>query len=96
MVREAFAGLDYDESGHIIIEPDPGAKSPQRCGDQAVAVLRGEVTSVAGTPIAVDADTICLHRDRPNAVEIAEAIRDRFASEGVRLAAMAEVADARS
>lgn len=65
MVREAFADLDYDESGHIIIEPDPWAKSPQRCGDQAVAVLRGEVTSVAGTPIAVEADTIsCTATDR--------------------------------
>ncbi|MFI0470734.1 LamB/YcsF family protein [Saccharopolyspora sp. 5N102] len=96
VVREAFADLDYDESGHIIIEPDPRAKSPQRCADQAVAVLRGEVTSVAGTPIAVDADTICLHGDRPNAAEIAAAIRDRFAAEGVRLAVMAEVADARS
>jgi 5-oxoprolinase (ATP-hydrolysing) subunit A len=95
VVREAFADLDYDESGHVIIEPEPQVKSPQHCADQAEAVLRGEVNSVAGTPIAVDADTICVHGDRPNSVEIAEAIRERFASAGVRLAPMAEVANAR-
>lgn len=95
VVREAFADLDYDNAGHIIIEPDPKPKSPDACADQAEAVLRGEVRSVEGNPVQVDADTICLHGDRPNAVEIAEAIRKRFASAGVRLAPMTEVADAR-
>lgn len=95
VIREAFADLDYDDSGHIIIEPEPLPKSPETCADQAEAVLRGEVRSVSGEPIPVDADTICLHGDRPNAVDIAEAIRERFASAGVRLAPMAEVADAR-
>ncbi|MDA3626579.1 5-oxoprolinase subunit PxpA [Saccharopolyspora oryzae] len=95
VVREAFADLDYDDDGHIIIEPDPQPKSPQRCADQAVAVLRGSVDSVSGTAIPVDADTICLHGDRPNAVDVARAIRDRFAAEGVALAPMAEVAGQR-
>ncbi|GAA2358602.1 5-oxoprolinase subunit PxpA [Saccharopolyspora halophila] len=95
VVREAFADLDYNDEGHIIIEPDPAAKSPQVCADQAEAVLRGEVRSADGNPVQVDADTICLHGDRPNAVEIAEAIRERFASAGVRLVPMAEAADAR-
>ena len=91
VVREAFADLDYDDAGHIIIEPDPQAKDPQRCADQAVAVLEGEVTSVNGKPIEVDADTVCLHGDRPNAVEVATAVRERFAAEGVRVAPMADV-----
>ncbi|MDI2030108.1 5-oxoprolinase subunit PxpA [Saccharopolyspora sp. TS4A08] len=95
VVREAFADLDYDDNGHIIIEPQPLPKPPETCADQAEAVLRGEVRSVNGAPVQVDADTICLHGDRPNAVEIAEAIRSRFASAGVRLAPMAEVADSR-
>ncbi|MEB3366715.1 LamB/YcsF family protein [Saccharopolyspora mangrovi] len=95
VVREAFADLDYDNAGHIIIEPDPKPKPPDACADQAEAVLRGEVRSVEGNPVQVDADTICLHGDRSNAVEIAEAIRGRFASAGVRLAPMTEVADAR-
>jgi UPF0271 protein len=91
VAREAFADLDYDGDGHIIIEPDPQAKDPQRCAQQAIDVLNGAVTSTSGKRIDVDADTICIHGDRPNAVDIAKAIRSRFAAEGVRIATMDEV-----
>lgn len=96
VVREAFADLDYDDSGTIIIDPESAAKDPQRCADQAIAALQGEVVSVHGNPVAVEADTICLHGDRPNSVEIARALRDRFTTEGVRIAPMAEVLAQRS
>lgn len=91
VVREAFADLDYDDNGHIIIEPNPGAKDPELCAEQAMSVLRGSVTSVHGSTIGVDADTICVHGDRPNAPEIARTIRARFDAAGVRLAPMHEV-----
>lgn len=91
VAREAFADLEYEDNGHMIIEPEPQAKDPQACADRASAILRGEVTSVNGTRIPVDADTICLHGDRPNAVEVAGAIRRRFDEEGVTVARMAEV-----
>jgi 5-oxoprolinase (ATP-hydrolysing) subunit A len=91
VAREAFADLDYNDDGHIIIEPDPQAKDPGRCAQQAIDVLNGAVTSVSGKRIDVDADTICIHGDRPNAVDIAQAIRSRFAAEGVRVATMGEV-----
>nr|WP_221316399.1 5-oxoprolinase subunit PxpA [Saccharopolyspora gloriosae] len=91
VVREAFADLDYDDAGHIIIEPDPVAKDPQACAQQALSVLRGKVHSVSGTAVPVRADSICLHGDRPNAVEVARAVRDAFAAEGVELAAMRAV-----
>lgn len=60
-----------------------------------LGILRGSVTSTNGTEIAVDADTICVHGDRPNGVEVAEAITRAFAKEGVRMAPMAEVLAAR-
>lgn len=96
VAREAFADLDYDDNGHIIIEPDPAAKDPRACADQAVAILAGQVTSTSGKPVPVDADTICVHGDRPNAVEIARTIRERFTAEGVAISTMTEVIDRRS
>lgn len=96
VAREAFADLEYDDDGHIIIEPDPIAKDPQACADKAIAILRGEVTSTSGKTVAVDADTICIHGDRPNAVEVAEAIRGRFAAEGVTIARMSDVIEQRN
>ena len=91
VAREAFADLDYDDNGHIIIEPDPQAKDPARCAQQAIDVLNGSVTSTSGKRIEVDADTICIHGDRPNAVDIATEIRRRFAADAVRVATMDEV-----
>lgn len=91
VAREAFADLDYDDNGHIIIEPEPGPKDPEACAQQAVDVLSGGVTSVSGKAIDVDADTICLHGDRPNAPDVARAIRARLAAEGVTVAAMHDV-----
>lgn len=96
VAREAFADLDYDDNGHIIIEPDPPAKDPERCAQQAIDALEGVMTSTSGKRIEVDADTICIHGDRPNCVDIAAAIRRRFEAEGVRLAPMADVITARS
>jgi UPF0271 protein len=91
VAREAFADLDYDDDGHIIIEPDPQAKDADRCAQQAIDILNGTVTSTSGKRLDVDADTICIHGDRPNAVDIAVAIRGRFEAEGVDVAQMGEV-----
>jgi len=95
VAREAFADLEYHDDGTIIIEPDPQPKDPQVCADKALGILRGSVTSTTGKKIAVDADTICIHGDRPNGVDVAEAITRAFAEEGVRMAPIAEVLAAR-
>jgi UPF0271 protein len=95
VAREAFADLEYDDDGAIIIEPDPRAKDPGTCAEKAYGILKGSVTTIGGRRVAVDADTICVHGDRPNAVEIAAAVRERFAAEGVTVAPMAEVIAAR-
>lgn len=91
VAREAFADLEYDDDGRIIIEPEPAAKDPLACADKAMAILAGEVTTTSGATVPVDADTICVHGDRPNAVDVADAIRSRFAAEGISVAPMADV-----
>ncbi|QVQ50199.1 LamB/YcsF family protein [Spiractinospora alimapuensis] len=95
VAREAFADLEYRDDGTIIIEPNPEAKDPDACAEKAVGILRGHVYSTSGTRVPVDADTICIHGDRPNAVDVADAITRRFVEEGVRMAPMAEVLAAR-
>lgn len=95
VAREAFADLDYDDDGRIIIEPNPEPKDPDTCAQQAVDVLEGGVRSVNGKAVDVDADTICLHGDRPNAPEIARAVRERFEQRSVRTAPMSDILAAR-
>lgn len=91
VVREAFADLDYDDEGHVIIEPDPRPRDPEVCAERAAGIVRGWVETVGGRRVAVDADSICVHGDRPNAVAVATAVRRRLAAEGVTVAPMARV-----
>lgn len=95
VAREAFADLEYHDDGTIIIEPNPEAKDPELCAEKAIGILRGHVLSTSGKQIEADADTICIHGDRPNAIEVADAIIQRFAEEDIRMAPMAEVLAAR-
>jgi len=95
VAREAFADLDYDDNGHIIIEPNPEAKDPEVCARQAIDILNGGVTSVNGKALDVDADTICLHGDRPNSPDVARAIRSRLQQHDVQVATMRDVVTSR-
>ncbi|MBB4929647.1 UPF0271 protein [Lipingzhangella halophila] len=95
VAREAFADLDYDDNGHIIIEPNPAAKDPRACADQAAAILSGRVRTVSGGTVGIEADTICVHGDRPNAVDVARAVRARIAAEGATVAPLRDVLAAR-
>jgi UPF0271 protein len=87
VVREGFADLEYDDEGRIIVEPEPAAKDPDVVAQQAVDLLEGHVTSTSGKHLDVDVETICLHGDRPNAVEIARALTVRLDGLGVTLRA---------
>lgn len=91
VAREAFADLEYDEEGHVIIEAEPVARDPLACAERAAGIVGGTLTTVEGRRLEVDADTVCVHGDRPNAVAVATAVRDRFAAEGVTVAPMARV-----
>jgi UPF0271 protein len=76
-VAEYYADLDYNAEGGLIITREHDAKDP---GDAAARCLRalteGKTRSVAGNDVAVGSDAICVHSDTPNAVAIAQAIRD--------------------
>lgn len=77
---EFFADLDYDESGNLIITREHGEVSPSEAANRAVrAVNEGVVRSVSGADVTVRAETVCVHSDTPNAVEIAREVRDALA-----------------
>ena len=59
---------------------------------QALAIATGKpVIATDGSPLVIGADTICLHGDTPGAVEHARAIREAFASHGIRISAVREL-----
>jgi UPF0271 protein len=58
----------------------------QEAADRLVGYLRsGRMPVAGGEPIALRADSICVHGDSPHAVEMARHIRARLQAEGVVL-----------
>jgi UPF0271 protein len=79
-VSEFYADLDYDEKGGLIITREHAAVDPQQAAECSVrAVKEGKARSVAGNDVPVRADSVCIHSDTPNAVDIAKAVRKALA-----------------
>ncbi len=73
---EFFADLEYDDNGGLIITREHNAVDPSLAAERAVAAVRdGKIASINGKPLQVRAETICIHSDTPNAVEIAKAVQ---------------------
>ena len=89
-VREAFADRAYTSEGTLVPRREEGAVLhdvdvvTERCVEMAT---RGEVTTIDGSRIAVDAASVCVHGDSPGAVEMARSVRTGLEAAGVRLAA---------
>ena len=81
LIAEFYADLDYDDDGRLIITREHHAVDPlevtARCRR---AISEGQVKSVNGKDVAVRADSICVHSDTPNAVEVARAVRAALSS----------------
>lgn len=85
IAAEAFADLEYTDDGHIIIDPENQRRDPQWCANQVTQILAGTVRSANGLEMPIQADTICLHSDRPGAENNARAVRDAITASGLTI-----------
>jgi UPF0271 protein len=63
---EAFADRRYHADGRLVSRHVAGSviSDPEEVAAQGLAIVRdGRVTSMEGTPVAVRADTLCIHGD---------------------------------
>ena len=76
-VAEYYADLEYSDEGGLLITREHAAVDPERAAERSLAAIKeGRTTSVNGSPVAVRADSICVHSDTPNALEVAARVRD--------------------
>lgn len=89
VAEEAFADRAYEADGSLRSRRLEGAvlDDPAATAAQAVAIVRGTVTAVDGTPLTVRADTICVHGDLPGAAARARAVREALLAAGIELRA---------
>lgn len=85
---EVFADRAYEEDGSLVSRKKQGAMITD--AEEAVRrvlqmVKKGTVTAITGKEIPVQADSICIHGDSPEAVEFARMIRTALIKEGIEL-----------
>jgi UPF0271 protein len=94
VAREAFADRAYNADGSLVSRTLPGAvlESPQDAATQAVRIaLNGVIMAHSGEPVALRADTLCIHGDTPAALAIVQAVRCGLDAAGVRVLPMDKV-----
>lgn len=95
VVAEAFADRAYTASGELVSRRDPGAvlHDPERVAARMLRLAaEGVVEASDGSLLRLDAQSICVHGDNPEAVAMARRIRDRLVAEGVSITPFHEVA----
>ncbi|MFH1227314.1 MAG: 5-oxoprolinase subunit PxpA [Planctomycetota bacterium] len=90
--REAFADRAYTADGRLVPRDKPGAviaSARQVCSRMLKLLTQGKLTSIDGQEIKLGKiDTICLHSDTPDALEIARKLRTRLVQEGIEVTSL--------
>ncbi len=89
-VGEVFADRGYTAAGTLVDRREPGAlvTDADDVAERVVRLVRdGVIRSTAGTDVAVEAETVCVHGDSPGAVATARAVRAALEAEGLAVRA---------
>lgn len=92
VVAEAFADRAYTPDGALVPRSEPGAvlHDAEEIAERCVRlVTTGQVTAVDGSAVEVQAESLCVHGDTPDAVSVADAVRRRLTGADVSIAPFA-------
>lgn len=90
VIGEAFAERAYEADGSLTPRTLPGAVLHDYAAAEAQVlglIARGEVVARSGEVVQIEADTLCLHGDRPDAVDFANRLRASLAAAGIEIQA---------
>jgi UPF0271 protein len=76
-LAEFYVDLEYAADGSLIIARRPHATSQERARERAeLALKEGVAIAATGERIPMRFETVCVHSDTPNAIEVARTVRD--------------------
>jgi len=88
LVREIYADRAYNDDGTLVARGTPGAvlHDAAEAADRVLRMLEeGALTSINGVRVPVKPETVCVHGDGPEALRMAETLRNRLERAGVKL-----------
>lgn len=79
-MAEAFVDRTYESDGTLRDRKfdDALITNPEKAALQAKMMMKGKAIAVDGSEVPIDAQTLCIHSDTPNAVAIARAVREEI------------------
>lgn len=84
LVQEGFVDLAYDDAGNLIIEREKQAWDPSLVSSRAIRLVReGKVATASGRDLDISPESICLHGDAPNSVEVIRTVRQSLRDAGI-------------
>jgi UPF0271 protein len=93
VVPEGYADRAYGPDGRLVPRGEPGAV----LSDVEAVVTRsvrmaaaGEVVAADGSVVAVPVESLCVHGDTPDAVDLAQRVRAGLEASGLRLASFTQ------
>lgn len=91
MAGEALIDLSYDEEGNWIIERNKAARSPEEVAERALSVARDKkIATIGGKMIDIDAVSVCIHGDAPDADKEAKHVKEYLEANHVVVASLLE------
>ena len=80
MIAEYYGDLDYRPDGTLIVTREHDAKDPDEMAARVLrAIAQGEGTATDGSHFPTRCESICIHSDTPNALDIARMVRAAIA-----------------
>lgn len=98
VVAEAFADRAYTAGGQLVSRREKGAvlHDPEEITRRIVRMARdGVIRSIDGSDVAIDAQSVCVHGDSPDAVAIARRLRAGLQEAGLSVQPFAGEVSAR-
>ncbi len=91
MAFEFFGDRAYNSDGSLVSRREAGAvlHNPEEVAKRVIKmVIEGVVVAKDGSEIELDADTICVHGDNPEAVALARKIKESLLDSGIAVVPM--------
>lgn len=86
---EVFADRNYNDDLTLVSRKMPHAllQEPKLIFEHAIRMIKeDQVKTISGKMVSIKADTICVHGDNPNAVEIVSYLSEKFKEVNIRIA----------
>ena len=91
---EVFADRAYTNDGKLVSRNEEGAviHDEKLCRKRVLKMVQnGLIDTINGKEIAIQADTVCLHGDNPEAIALVRNIHDYLIDMGIKIIPMVEL-----